>query len=183
MSKTLIIPLVLSLALLPLTAGCAAADAHRSPRTIWQGAATAEAEAARYAAKLRGMSPAELSNEAETVQKAFNTRRNEDNRLRLALFHALAPPPLGDRSRALSLLDLPPGEANGRGRNHPLALLFLPLLQDNRRLDEALAASQLKLREEQKRAEALQQGNEQMRQKLDAIRDIEVKILERPQTK
>lgn len=78
-----------------------------------------------YAAKLRGMSPAELSNEAETVQKAFNTRRNEDNRLRLALFHALAPPPLGDRSRALSLLDLPPGESE-RARAQPSARPALP---------------------------------------------------------
>lgn len=183
MSKSFVISFCVSLALLPLTAGCAAADAQRSPRTVWQGSTSAEADAARYAGKLRGMSAAELGNEADAVQKAFNTRRNEDSRLRLALFHALAPAPHGDRSRALSLLDVPAGEANGRGRNHPLALLFLPLLQDNRRLDEALASSQLKLREEQKRAEALQQGNEQMRQKLDAIRDIEVKILERPATK
>ena len=132
-----------------------------------------------YLQLLNRMTPQELLRERSMLTSIPQTPATQV-RLALLLGQPRAPTDLG---RALSLLDLPPGEANGRGRNHPLALLFLPLLQDNRRLDEALAASQLKLREEQKRAEALQQGNEQMRQKLDAIRDIEVKILERPPTK
>src|SRR5207249_37889 len=94
----------------------------------------------------------------------------EDNRLRLAIFHAVTPG--GDRARALSLLDVPPGENAGRGRNHPVAALLIPLLQENRRSDEALGTSQQRLRDEQKRSEALQQ-------KLDAIREIEKKMIER----
>lgn len=182
MSKHLVYPVLLCLALIPLTGGCAAADTQRIVHSSWQTKSW-ETEVLRYANKLRGMTANELANEAETLQKSFANRRSEESRLRLALYHAIAPQPQGDRSRALSLFDVAASEANGRGRNHPLALLFLPLLQDYRRLDEALAATQLKLREEQKRNEALQQSNEQMRQKLDAIRDIEVKILERPTTK
>ncbi|HEX5127648.1 MAG TPA: hypothetical protein VFW00_12960, partial [Rhodocyclaceae bacterium] len=67
----------------------------------------------------------------------------------------------------------PPSDANGRGRNHPVAAFLLPLLQDLHRLDDN---SQQKLREEQKRGDALQQ-------KLDAIRDIEKNMSERSPNK
>lgn len=184
MSKFSFYSFLLCLALAPITSGCAAANPARllhSPSQTAQGSVNWEAETFRYTARLRSMSVAELSTESETLQKAYANRRNEDNRLRLALFHAISP--LGDRSRALTLLDVPPGDTNGRGRNHPLALLLLPLLQENRHLDDALIANQAKLRDEQKRSETLQQTNEQMRQKLEAIRNIEVKMLDRPTTK
>jgi hypothetical protein len=124
-----------------------------------------------YSASLRGRSTAELNAELELLNRAYAQHRTEDNRLRLAIFHALTPG--GDRARALSLLDLPPGDNTGRGRNHPIAVLLIPLLQDNRRADDNIMTSQQRLRDEQKRSEALQQ-------KLDAIREIEKKMIERP---
>lgn len=127
---------------------------------------------ANYASGLRGRSAAELADDGEALARAYAQQRSEENRLRLAVFLALAPPPAGDRSRALGLLDVPPGETWGRGRNHPLAILLLPLLQEHRRMEESLNVTQSRLREEQKRSEGLQQ-------KLDAIRDIEKKMLER----
>jgi hypothetical protein len=123
-----------------------------------------------YGASLRNRSSSELNAEQELLNRAYAQHRTEDNRLRLAIFHATTPG--GDRARALSLLDLPPGESVGRGRNHPIAVLLIPLLQENRRSDDSLIAAQQRIRDEQKRGDTLQQ-------KLDAIRDIEKKMVER----
>lgn len=148
----------------------------------------------RMATRLRNSTNTDLQAEAETLQRAFAARRSEDNRVRLASFLAMAPAPFGDRGKALALLDVPRGEAAGRGRTHPYAAVLLPVLLDQRRAEEALVTSQARLKEEQKRSEALQQNvdtlrqnmdalqksSDAMRQKLDAIRDIEKQLLERP---
>lgn len=161
-----------SLALLTLSA-CSTLECPPSspaPDDTW------ETEVLNTGARVKTMSTAELTAEADNLQRAWNTRRSEENRLRLGVFLAVAPPPQGDRARALSLLDVTPSEVHGRGRNHPLAQVLLPLLHDYRRLDETQAGQQQKLRE-------LQQSSEQMRQKLDALREIEMRMLERPKPK
>ena len=148
----------------------------------------------RMALRVRSASGTELSAEAEGLQRAFVARRGEDNRVRLAAFLALAPAPFGDRGKALALLDIPPGDNAGRGRNHPYALLFIPLLLEYRKVEDNLTISQTKLKDELKRNETLsqsveaakqnaetqRQSAEALKQKLDAIRDIEKKLLERP---
>lgn len=125
----------------------------------------------QYAQNWSQRNASDQTAELERLQRNFQQQKSEDNRLRLALFHALLPQ--GDRSRAIALLDVAPGGENGSGRNHPLATLLLPLLQERARLEDANSASQQKLRDEQKKSDALQQ-------KLDAIREIEKKLLERP---
>jgi hypothetical protein len=163
----------LLLAITLLLPGCAdmkANVAEDNPRADTAQAPQAQSLLA-YAASLRGRSSTELAAELDALNRAYAQHHGEDNRLRLAIFHALTPG--GDRARALSLLDLPPGDNIGRGRNHPIAVLLIPLLQENRRADDNLVASQQRLRDEQKRGDALQQ-------KLDAIRDIEKKMIERP---
>ncbi|MDQ7990991.1 MAG: hypothetical protein REI09_15285, partial [Candidatus Dactylopiibacterium sp.] len=135
----------------------------------------AEPDYLDQAVRLRALPASELGARGEQLARAYATRRNEANRLQLALFLAVAPAPAGDRGRALALLDLPPGESNGRGRTHPLAQLLLPLLHDVRRLDDSHAASQQKLRE-------LQQAYDDMRQKIEALREIELRLQERPKT-
>ncbi|MCL2658532.1 MAG: hypothetical protein FWD62_14185 [Betaproteobacteria bacterium] len=127
----------------------------------------------------RTLPPNELNVRGEALRKAWSSARSEENRLRLAAFYALAPAPHGDRNRAIVLLDVTPGETNGRGRIHPIAAILLFGLQENRRLDEALNNSQQKLRDETRRADAQQQTNEQLQKKLDAIREIERKMLDR----
>jgi len=182
---------LLACLLVLLTSACSiTSDFVRSNPVMPATTSNSGIDVLQQANRIKTMSATELAAEADSLQKAFAARRNEDNRLRLALFLAIAPPPLGDRARALSLLDVAPSEVNGRGRTHPLAQLLLQLLQDNRRLeqdnrrleldnhrlDEALTANLQKQRE-------LQQGNEAMRQKLEAISDIEVKMQERPKPK
>lgn len=123
------------------------------------------------AASLRKLPNAELVAAGERLNRQHARERSEENRLRLAFFLTLAPAPHADRNRALQLLDIPPN-GNSAGRNHPLAQLLLPLLQEQKRLEETLAASQQRNRE-------LQLNHDQMRQKLEAIREIEIKMLER----
>jgi hypothetical protein len=127
----------------------------------------------------RTMNATELAAQAETLRKAYLAQKNEENRLRLGVFLAVAPPPHGDRARALTLLDVPPNEANGRGRTHPIALLLIPLLQDNKRLEDALGSTQQRLRDEARHGEALQQNSDALQKKLDAIREIERRMLDR----
>lgn len=166
--------LILGASLILLASACTTTELsrigllHNSPET--------ESDILQQSSRIRAMSPAELAAEAESLQKHYTSRRSEERRLQLALFLAIAPTPPGDRARALSLLDLPPSEVNGRGRNHPLAQLLLPMLQDIRRLDESQSGAQQKLRD-------AQIANDQMRQKLDALREIELKMQDRPKAK
>ncbi|HSD38827.1 MAG TPA: hypothetical protein VLC92_15050 [Rhodocyclaceae bacterium] len=154
----------------PNTSASASAPADESPPRI---EAPQAQSLLNYGASLRGRSSNELNAELELLNRAYAQHRTEDNRLRLAIFHATTAG--GDRARALSLLDLPPGENAGRGRNHPIAVLLIPLLQESRRSDDNLVTAQQRLRDEQKRSESLQQ-------KLDAIREIEKKMVERSST-
>ncbi len=122
-------------------------------------------------ARLRQLSGPELAVTAERLNRQHARERTEEHRLRLAFFLALAPAPYTDRARALRLLDVAP-HGDSAGRNHPLAQLLLPLLQEQKRLDENLATSQQRNRE-------LQLNHDQLRQKLEAIREIELRMLER----
>ncbi len=131
------------------------------------------------ATKYRAMNAPELAAQAESLRKAYAARKNEENRLRFGIFLATVQPPQGDRARALALLDVPPSEVNGRGRTHPIAQLLIPLLQESRRLDEALRTTQQQLRDETARSDALQQTSDSLKKKLDAIRNIERRMLER----
>ncbi|WP_341675266.1 hypothetical protein [Niveibacterium sp. SC-1] len=134
-------------------------------------------------ASYRNLTNLELGPEGERLRRAFAQQRSEDNRLRLAAYYALVPLPHGDRAKALALFDVPPSAANGLGRNHPLAQILIPLLQDARRSDEALLATQQKLRDEFKRSDALQQNNDILQKKLDDIRALERKMLDREKTR
>ena len=132
------------------------------------------AKLVQFGLEQRGRSNAELVAELDKLNRQYAQQNNEANRLRLAYFHAYSPN--GERSRALALLDIGPSEAKGPGRQHLAAAALIPLLQDMRRAEElqqsAQQTLQQRLRDEQKRSEALQQ-------KLDALRDIETKMLER----
>jgi hypothetical protein len=162
--------------LLLLLGGCSMQPFMPAPGCPWPWIASdSDSSVFEQAASLRKLSNPELAATAERLSRQHARERNEDSRLRLALFLSLAPAPHADRSRALQLLDLAPN-GNSAGRNHPLAQLLLPLLQEQKRLEDTLAASQQRNRE-------LQLNHDQMRQKLEAIREIEIKMLERTPAK
>jgi hypothetical protein len=159
-----------------LLSGCSLLPAGSTLSAPWPlFAANWEYSVLTQSSRLRKLSAPELATTAERLNRQHARERTEEYRLRLAFFLALAPTPYTDRARALQLLDIAPN-GDSAGRNHPLAQLLLPLLQEQKRQEESLAASQQRNRE-------LQLNHDQMRQKLEAIREIELRMLERPPKK
>ena len=130
---------------------------------------------ARFYDRLSAMKGSELAGELETTREAFDKDKSELNRLQLALLLSLPGTGFRDDNAALALL-VPFMKDKGREGStlRPLAVWLHAELVELRRSDEALQQQVAKLKEEQRRSEALQQ-------KLDAILDMEMKMIEREQ--
>ncbi len=111
-----------------------------------------------------GVPADELRKEYAAAQTAFNKERTAINRLRYAWLAALLGPAAGDEARLQGLLE-PLVAKGGLAASHPLRPLVEVLLAQ-------IAERNRQLREEQKRADALQQ-------KLDALKAIEKQLLDR----
>lgn len=131
---------------------------------------------ARFYERLSAMKSSELAGELETTRQAFEKDKSELNRLQLALLLSLPGTGFRDDNAALALL-VPFMKDKGREGSslRALAVWLHAELLELRRSDEALQQQVAKLKEEQRRSEALQQ-------KLDAILDMEMKMIEREQT-
>jgi hypothetical protein len=102
--------------------------------------------------------------------------KSDLNRVRLAMLLSLPGTGIRDDQAALNLVQ--PWLNDKRYGNsvlRPLALMLHTQLSELKQLDEALQQQTAKAREEQRRADALQQ-------KLEAILDLEMKMIEREQT-
>ena len=134
------------------------------------------------ALKLKGV---ELARKLESTRQEFEKDKSELNRLQLAILLSL--PGTGFRDDAAALNLVQPFLNDKRHENsalRPLALMLHSQLSELKRLDEhlsevkrleeALQQQTAKTREEQRRADALQQ-------KLEAILEMEMKMIEREQ--
>ena len=147
----------------------------------------------RYYDRLLTMKGPELASELVIARESFEKDKSELNRLKLALLLSFPGTGFRDDNAALALLNPFMTDKNREGSTvRPLAIwLHSHLLElrrtdetlqqqtaklkdDLRRTEESLQQQTTKLREEQRRTEALQQ-------KLDAILDMEMKMLEREQ--
>jgi ATP-dependent exoDNAse (exonuclease V) alpha subunit len=130
---------------------------------------------ARFYDRLLTMKGNELAGELETIRGSFEKDKSELNRLQLALLLSFPGTNFRDDNAALALLN-PIMKDKGREGStlRPLAVWLHSELLELRRTDEALQQQTAKLKEEQRRAEALQQ-------KLEAILDMEMKMIEREQ--
>ncbi|HKB83492.1 MAG TPA: hypothetical protein VKD04_09840 [Burkholderiales bacterium] len=130
---------------------------------------------ARFYDRLLTMRGSELAGELETIRISFENDKSELNRLQLALLLSLPGTGFRDDNAALLLLN-PLLKDKGREDStlRPLALWLHSELVELRRSDEALQQQSAKLKDEQRRSEALQQ-------KLEAILDMEMKMIEREQ--
>ena len=107
----------------------------------------------------------DLRKEFSGAQNAFNKDKSSVNRLRFAWLSALLGPAAGDDARLSGLLDPLVAKTGGLALTHPLRpIADLILVQISERTRQ--------VREEQKRADALQQ-------KLDALKAIEKQLLDR----
>ncbi len=117
----------------------------------------------------------ELGKEFDKARVAFDRDGSDVNRMQLALMLSIPGAAFRDDAVAIGLLqpilrDRVPSESKLR----PFAQLLQVYLLEFRRIDDALQAHSGKLREEQRRAEALQQ-------KLEALLEMEMKMIEREQ--
>jgi len=173
-----------------LLGGCMAATEPNTRRDPWYQAVVdpLQADDARAlhfydnALKLKG---AELARKLESTRRDFEKDKSELNRLQLAMLLSLPGTGFRDDPAALNLVQ--PFLSDKRHENsvlRPLALMLHSHLSELKRLDEqfselkrleeALQQQTAKTREEQRRADALQQ-------KLEAILEIEMKMIEREQ--
>jgi hypothetical protein len=137
----------------------------------------------QYYAGLRRLTPAALAKEQDNLRQQLGTAPTAHNRMQMALVLSMPNNPNRDYGRALSVLDPIAKEAgntpsNGSGLPH-FALILQGMILDNRRLeaenkrlDETLQNTNLKLKDEQRQSELLQQ-------KLDQLKSIEKGLLER----
>jgi hypothetical protein len=135
-----------------------------------------DARALRFHENLLKLKGADLARELESTRQDFEKEKSELNRVRLAMLLSLPGTGFRDDHAALNLLQ--PFFNDKRYENsvlRPLALVFHTQLSELKRLDDALQQQTAKTREEQRRADALQQ-------KLEAILDMEMKMIEREQT-
>ena len=110
-------------------------------------------------------SPDDLRKEFTGAQNAFNKDKSSVNRLRFAWLSALLGAAAGDDARLSGLLEPLVAKTGGLATTHPLRpVADLILIQISERTRQ--------VREEQKRADALQQ-------KLDALKAIEKQLLDR----
>jgi len=164
-----------------LLGGCMAATEPATRRDPWHQAVVEpmqddDARALRFyenALKLKG---AELTRELESARQEFEKDGSELNRMRLAMLLWLPGTGFRDDQAALNLVQ--PFLNDKRYENsvlRPLALMLHTQLAELKRLDEAVQQQTARAKEEQRRADALQQ-------KLEAILDMEMKMIEREQT-
>jgi hypothetical protein len=167
-----------------LLGGCVAATEPNTRRDPWyqavveplQGDDTRVLHFYDNALKLKGV---ELARKLESTRQEFEKDKSELNRLQLAILLSL--PGTGFRDDAAALNLVQPFLNDKRHENsalRPLALMLHSQLSElkpeDKRLEEALQQQTAKTREEQRRADALQQ-------KLEAILEMEMKMIEREQ--
>jgi len=116
-------------------------------------------------ARSASASPDDLRRDFNAAQNAFNKDKGSVNRMRFAWLSALLGPAAGDDARLLGLLEPLVAKTGGLPLTHPLRpvadVMIAQLNERNRQV-----------RDEQKRADALQQ-------KLDALKAIEKQLLDR----
>jgi hypothetical protein len=119
---------------------------------------------------------AELAQALEAARQSFEDGKTELARVQLAMVLSLPGTAFRD-DRAADLLLAPYVKDRSLEASplRPLALLLHAQLAENRRTEEALQQQAAKTREEQRKAEALQQ-------KLEALLEMEMKMLEREQS-
>ena len=169
--------------LLITIAGCSQLSAEKPPMMSAQASQALSVSPkitylAETAADLHRLTPIEIKNRVAALETVYTQDKSEEHRISLAVWLALAPAPAGDRSRAYNLLNMAP-TADHLGRQHPIALVLLPSLQEIIALRDAQTKNQLKLRDEQKRSDGLQEKNAALQKKIDALSNVEKKMMDR----
>jgi hypothetical protein len=156
-----------------------------------------DARALRFYENVLKLKGAELARELNTTRQEFDKDQSELNRVRLALLLSLPGTGYRDDQAALNLVQ--PFVSDKSYENsvlRPLALMLHTQLSELKRLDEALQGQTAKAKEELSEIKRLEETAQQqtakakeeqrradaLQQKLEAILDMEMKMIEREQT-
>lgn len=169
----------LLLALAVLCASCQTTTAPRGDAPWPPSSAAGQSDVDRLlqfhqrALALRG---AELAREYDRTRLEFEKDASDLNRMQLALMLSIPGAAFRDDAAAVGLLQPILRDRSEPGSPlRPLASLLQSYVLELRRVDDALQGQAGRLREEQRRAEALQQ-------KLEALLEMEMKMIEREQS-
>ena len=166
-------------ALILAVAGCTPANTVTRSETIWYynmdpGRSDTE-RVARFYERLLTLKGADLASELEHRRADFDREKSELNRLQLALLLSLPTATFRDDNVAIALLaPFVRDKAQESSSLRPLALWLHAQLVELRCADESLQQQTVKLKDEQRRGDVLQQ-------KLDALLNMEKKMIEREQ--
>jgi hypothetical protein len=174
-------PWLLAMALAALLTGCAS-PGETTPRserwyeTVVEPLHSDTDRALGFYDRIIRLKGPELAQEYEMARQAFDKNRTELNRVELSMILSLPGTGFRDEQAAMGLLQpFLKDKALEESPLRPLALLMYSHMAELRRADEALQQQGARAKEEQKRAETLQQ-------KLDALLEMEKKLIEREQT-
>jgi hypothetical protein len=121
----------------------------------------------------RALPAAELGREQEALRQSTTSDKSDFTRLRYALLLSLPAASVRDRIRAQQLLEPLSRDAEGRDPAlRALALLLVGELAERRRLEDSLQSATQRQRDEQLRANDLEQ-------KLEALKSIEKSLIQR----
>lgn len=171
-----------------LLGGCMTATEPNTRRDPWYQAVAEpvqddDVRALRFyenALKIKG---AELARELDLTRQEYEKDKSELNRVQLAMLLCLPGTGFRDDQAALALVQ--PILNDKRYENsvlRPLALMLHSHLSELKRLDEALQQQTAKTKEETAKTKEEQRRADALQQKLEAILDMEMKMIEREQT-
>ena len=134
-----------------------------------------------YAQRIRTLNAEELNLEFNTMSQTFARKKSDLNRMRLAILFSIPYATFRDDAAALNLLDeyLANSSVEDKSMLKNYAKSLFANIVEQKKQDERIQKLLQKVKDEQKRADALQQKNEELQQKLNAIKSIEKNMIER----
>lgn len=163
-----------------LLAGCPATTDQNTRNERWYEAVVEPlqsdtARALGFYDRIIRLKGAELGRELEAAKQSYEREKSDLNRVQLAMILSLPGSGFRDEHAAAQLLQpFVRDKSLEASPLRPLALLLNTQVSEVRKLDEALQQQGARTKEEQRRAEDLQQ-------KLDALLEMEKKLIEREQ--
>ncbi|ARO88465.1 dihydrolipoamide acyltransferase [Nitrosospira lacus] len=164
---------ILPVAVLALLAACSTVPGNRQPAgpLPFDLIVTGQMEdLMQYYDTLRKQPPAELARVYDRVKQNFVQNKSDANRARLILLLMLPNTPFRDTTSALYLLNEWPRDVKPATGLQSFRNLLASLLTEQQRLNNSVDELALKLKEEQKRVETLQN-------QIEAIKSMEKNLI------
>lgn len=160
--------------------GCAAIESsalNTNKPSLFINKSSEVATLLAYSQRIRSLPHDGLAAEYALANQALAKQRSDSLRLRLALLLTLPNAPFRDDSRGAALAEEVFNNKNGDNAElKALAQYIVTVANEQKRQEERYQLLAQKLKEEEKRAEALQQ-------KVDALKSIEKDLINREKTK